>query len=136
MKRRILWGVGYEDRNSSHFVFSLCRPPLSKTCKVRQRFRQRIRRRFRRRFRQRFRRSFRQRFRQRFRVHTSAMLLLLIPVTPFVAGLLCLVTKSHPWWERLNLLAFATVLGLSLKLGSDVAAQAPREAISALNGFL
>jgi len=67
---------------------------------------------------------------------TAAMLLLLIPLTPLMAGLLCLMTKSRTRWERINVGAFVAVLGLSLKLGSDVTAQGPQGSISALNGFL
>ena len=61
------------------------------------------------------------------------MLLILLPLTPILASLLCLVTKSRASWERINLATFATVAGLSFELGSEVAAQG---AVSALDGFL
>src|SRR4051812_2995371 len=55
---------------------------------------------------------------------------------PLLAGLLCLVVKSRVSWERLNLGAFTAVLGLSLNLGSDVAARGPQGAVVAMSGFL
>ena len=61
------------------------------------------------------------------------MTLLLLPLIPLVAGLLCLVTRSRAGWEALNLAAFAAVAGLSLKIAGDVTAQG---AIVALNGWL
>ena len=60
----------------------------------------------------------------------TLIFLLLIPVC---AGLLCLVTRSHETWERLNLLAFAALVPLALKIGADVLAEGP---VSALGGFL
>src|SRR5213593_4122123 len=61
------------------------------------------------------------------------MLLSLILLIPLLAGLLCLVTNSRSWWERLNLAAFGSVAGLSIQLATKIAAQGP---VSALNGFL
>jgi hydrogenase-4 component F len=60
----------------------------------------------------------------------TLIFLLLIPVC---AGLLCLVTRSRETWERLNLIAFAALVPLALKIGADVLAQGP---VSALGGFL
>ena len=60
----------------------------------------------------------------------ALMLLLLIPVC---AGLLCLATRSRESWERLNLLAFALLVPVALKVASDVIA---RGSVSAMNGFL
>jgi hydrogenase-4 component F len=50
-----------------------------------------------------------------------------------LAGLLCLATKSRTAWERLNLVAFALVAGLALKLVADVLEHGP---VSILDGFL
>jgi hydrogenase-4 component F len=61
------------------------------------------------------------------------MTLILLPLIPFCAGLLCLAARSRESWERLNLLAFAALVPLALKLGADVLAQG---AVSALGGFL
>ncbi len=61
------------------------------------------------------------------------MTLLLLLLTPLVAGLLCLATNSRAWWERLNLAAFALVAGLALWVADNVASQGT---MSALNGFL
>ena len=61
------------------------------------------------------------------------MILVLLPLIPFCAGLLCLVARSRESWERLNLLAFAALVPLALKLGADVLAQGP---VLALGGFL
>ena len=58
------------------------------------------------------------------------MLLLLVP---FAAGLLCLAINSRAWWERLNLVAFATVAGLAFTVAGDVTAIGP---VTALDGFL
>jgi hydrogenase-4 component F len=64
------------------------------------------------------------------------MILALLVLVPLLAGLLCLTTHSRVLWERLNLLAFATTLGLALVLGLDLAAQGEHGAVTALNGFL
>ena len=59
--------------------------------------------------------------------------MLLILVIPALAALLCLLTQSRLWWERLNLAAFTAVAALALKVASDVAAQG---SVSAFDGFL
>ncbi len=59
--------------------------------------------------------------------------MLLLLTTPFFAALLCLAINSRAWWERVNLVAFAVVAGLSLKLAAEVAAHG---SVSALDGFL
>ncbi len=61
------------------------------------------------------------------------MELILLLLTPFVAGLLCLGTHSRAAWERLNLVAFAIVAALSVRLAADVAATGT---VTALGGFL
>ncbi len=61
------------------------------------------------------------------------MRLLLLPLIPLLAGLLCLATNSRAGWERLNFAAFACVAGLSFEVAGDVAGHGT---ISALNGFL
>jgi hydrogenase-4 component F len=61
------------------------------------------------------------------------MLLILLLLVPLLAGLLCLVIQARVWWERLNLLAFATVAALATLLGLDIA---DRGKVSALDGFL
>jgi hydrogenase-4 component F len=61
------------------------------------------------------------------------MTLILLLLIPLVAGLLCLTTRSSTSWERLNLLAFALLVPLALKLGADVL---NHETVSALDGFL
>lgn len=61
------------------------------------------------------------------------MTLLLLPLIPLCAGLLCLATKSRAWWERLNLIAFALVAGLTFKVAGDVVEQGT---VTALGGFL
>jgi hydrogenase-4 component F len=61
------------------------------------------------------------------------MWLLLLPLIPLVAGLLCLAIRSRAGWERLNLGAFAAVAGLAVKVAVDVVAQGP---VTALDGFL
>jgi hypothetical protein len=43
------------------------------------------------------------------------MTLLLLPLIPLRAGLLCFATNSRAWWERLNRGAFA-VIGLGFWL--------------------
>jgi len=61
------------------------------------------------------------------------MTLLLLPLIPLCAGLLCLATNSRAAWERLNLGAFALVAGLAVRVAGEVAAQGP---VTALGGFL
>jgi hydrogenase-4 component F len=61
------------------------------------------------------------------------MILIFLLLIPVCAGLLCLVTRSRESWERLNLLAFAALVPLALKIGADVLAQGP---VSAPGGFL
>jgi hydrogenase-4 component F len=61
------------------------------------------------------------------------MTLLLLPLIPLCAGLLCLATNSRAWWERLNLSAFAIVAGLAFKVAGQVVEQGP---VTALGGFL
>lgn len=61
------------------------------------------------------------------------MTLLLLPLIPLCAGLLCLVTNSRASWERLNLVAFAVVVGLTFKVAGDVIEQGT---VTALGGFL
>ena len=61
------------------------------------------------------------------------MTLLLLVLVPLVAGVLCLVTNSRLWWERINLLAFAAVTGLAISLGIDVSRN---DQTVALGGFL
>jgi hydrogenase-4 component F len=61
------------------------------------------------------------------------MTLIFLVLTPLLAGLLCLVVSSRLWWERLNLLAFGILAGLSILIGIDVGENG--RAI-ALGGFL
>ena len=61
------------------------------------------------------------------------MTLIFLLFIPLAAGLLCLTTRSPAWWERLNLLAFALLVPLAMKLGADVL---NHETVSALDGFL
>lgn len=61
------------------------------------------------------------------------MLLTFLILIPLLAGLLCLVTGSRVWWERVNLAAFAVVAGLALLLGRNVMEQGR---VAALGGFL
>jgi hydrogenase-4 component F len=61
------------------------------------------------------------------------MTLIFLLLIPACAGLLCLVTRSRESWERLNLLAFAALVPLALKIAADVLAQG---AVFALGGFL
>ncbi len=61
------------------------------------------------------------------------MLLVLLLLVPLLAALLCLVTQSRVLWERLNLLAFASVAALAGILGFEVLA---RGRVAALDGFL
>jgi len=60
----------------------------------------------------------------------SLGLLLLLPTC---AGLLCLFSPSRSWWERVNLLAFASLVPLAIHVGLEVLAHG---SVSALNGFL
>lgn len=61
------------------------------------------------------------------------MTLILLPLIPFCAGLLCLAARSRQWWECLNLLALVALVPLALTLGADVSAHG---AVSAFGGFL
>ena len=61
------------------------------------------------------------------------MTLLLLLLIPLLAGLLCLVTRTRASWERLNLLAFALLVPLALKISAEVLAHGT---VSALDGFL
>ncbi len=54
-------------------------------------------------------------------------------ITPLIAALLCLTTRSRLLWEWFNLAAFGVVSGLAIWLGIDVAAHGPA---SAFDGFL
>jgi hydrogenase-4 component F len=65
----------------------------------------------------------------------NAVLVLLLAV-PLVAALLCQVTQSRTWWERLNLLAFAIIAGLAGCLGLDIARQGSGAQVTVLGGFL
>jgi len=60
------------------------------------------------------------------------MTLILLLLIPACAGLLCLVARSRESWEHLNLLAFAALVPLALKIVSDVLAQGT---VSAFEGF-
>jgi len=60
------------------------------------------------------------------------MTLLLLLLVPMCGGLLCLAARSRASWERLNLLAFALLVPLALKLIADVLS---RGSVSALDGF-
>jgi len=64
---------------------------------------------------------------------STDMTLILLILTPFLGGLLCLVVNSRLWWERLNLIAFGTVAGLSVLIGIDVIENGKTVA---LGGFL
>lgn len=61
------------------------------------------------------------------------MVLTLLLLVPLLAGVLCLAIRSRVGCERVNLLAFAVVAGLSGLVGRDVARHGR---VSALNGFL
>ena len=61
------------------------------------------------------------------------MTLLLLPLIPLCAGLLCLATNSRAWWERLNLAAFSIVAVLAFIVAGDVVAHGT---VSTLGGFL
>lgn len=63
------------------------------------------------------------------------MVLMMLVSMPLAAGLLCLVIRSHRWLEAINLVAFAAVTSLGLRLVADVIA-AGDGAISWGNGFL
>jgi hydrogenase-4 component F len=58
---------------------------------------------------------------------------ILLLIVPLIASLLCLVTNSRLWWERLNLAAFAIIAGLALSIALGVLQMGK---VSALNGFL
>ncbi|PYJ57811.1 MAG: hypothetical protein DME24_18160, partial [Verrucomicrobia bacterium] len=61
------------------------------------------------------------------------MLLISILLLPLATGLVCLLVRSRPTLERLNLLAFAAGALLAGHLGARVIAA---ESVSALGGFL
>jgi hydrogenase-4 component F len=61
------------------------------------------------------------------------MALILLPILPLLAGLLCLAARARVVWERVNLLAFAAVAALAVKIAGQVAAQGE---VTALNRFL
>jgi len=61
------------------------------------------------------------------------MSLILLLTVPFLAGLLCLITRSRTAWEYLNLIAFAALAALAVKTGADVLKHGT---VSALEGFL
>lgn len=61
------------------------------------------------------------------------VILILLLLTPLAAGLLCLATPTHQWWERLNLGAFVIVAVLAGLLGAVVARYGR---LTALGGFL
>ena len=64
------------------------------------------------------------------------MILMLLLVVPLLGGLLCLTTHSRVAWERLNLLAFATIAGLAVRLGLDPGWRGDHGTVTALGGFL
>jgi hydrogenase-4 component F len=61
------------------------------------------------------------------------MTLILLLLIPLLGGLLCLATRTRGSWERVNLLAFALLVPLALKVGADVLKHGT---VSALDGFL
>jgi len=61
------------------------------------------------------------------------MELILLPLIPFLSGLLCLLVQSSDWWERVNLACFALVAGMAAGLGLRVAHGSE---VTALDGFL
>ncbi|MCI0746465.1 MAG: hydrogenase 4 subunit F [Verrucomicrobia subdivision 3 bacterium] len=61
------------------------------------------------------------------------MTLILLPLVPMLAGVLCLVTRSRASWERLNLLAFVLLVPLACKVSADVL---DHGTTSTLDGFL
>jgi hydrogenase-4 component F len=61
------------------------------------------------------------------------MSLTLLVTVPLLAGLLCLATRSRVTWERLNLVAFAAVAVLAVKVAVEVVEHGH---IATLNGFL
>jgi hydrogenase-4 component F len=61
------------------------------------------------------------------------MMLILLLLIPLLAGLLCMATRTPASWERLNLLAFALLVPVALKVVVDVL---ERGSVSALKGFL
>ena len=60
------------------------------------------------------------------------MTMILLPLIPFLGGLLCIFARSRQSWERLNLLCFIALIPLAAKLCADILAHGP---ISSLNGF-
>jgi hydrogenase-4 component F len=61
------------------------------------------------------------------------MTLILLVLIPLLAGLLCVVTNSRLWWERINLLAFGLVAALATSLALDISHNGHTVA---LGGFL
>jgi hydrogenase-4 component F len=61
------------------------------------------------------------------------MILVLLLLVPLAAGLGCLLTRSRVLWERFNLLAFAAVAALAVRIGLTVATEGQ---VTALDGFL
>ena len=61
------------------------------------------------------------------------MTLVLLLLIPMLAGVLCLLPRSRAWWEWLNLVAFALLVPLALKIGAEVLKHGT---VSALDGFL
>jgi hydrogenase-4 component F len=58
---------------------------------------------------------------------------ILLVIIPWLAGLLCLATRSRVAWERLNLLGFLLLAPVALVVAADVLAHGP---VTALDGFL
>lgn len=61
------------------------------------------------------------------------MNLTLLLLAPLIAGLLCLLTNSRAWWERINLAAFSLVAILAVLIGVDVQQHGK---VKAMGGFL
>ena len=61
------------------------------------------------------------------------MELILLIALPLVAGVCCLFARSRAWWERLNLVAFAGVAVLSVRIAAIFLDSGP---LTALGGFL
>src|SRR5581483_7200609 len=63
----------------------------------------------------------------------ETMILLLLPLIPVCAGLLCLATESRSAWERLNLGAFIVTALMAFAVTVKVMGQGT---VSAFDGFL
>jgi hydrogenase-4 component F len=61
------------------------------------------------------------------------MELILLPIIPMLAGLLCLATRSRRAWEWFNLAACVLIAALAFNVTAKIAKAGP---ISGLNGFL